>query len=173
MRGCGVVRLAFSALWHWRNRDKAEREALAADAARIARNVMRWAQEDGVQTATFYCEEDGWTTTASSEATLTRRLREHYQSPNHTLDGWREERRVIPFSFDRLRLLRDPYKVEREAQVETAVELAREVMEGARAEGADEVTFRCGNDGWVTTVTTETMLRQRIQQHYRSARHKP
>lgn len=168
-----MVRLAFSALWRWRNRDKAEREALAADAVRIARNVMKMAYEDGAQTATFYCEEDNWTTTASSEAMLTRRLQAHYRSPDHTLNGWREERRVIPFSFDRFRLLRDPYKVEREAQVETAVELAREVMEGARAEGFDEVTFRCDNDGWVTTAVTETMLRQRIQQHYRSARHKP
>lgn len=83
-----------------------------------------------------------------------------------------ESRGVISLGLERLKLLRDPYRAEREALAEAAVQIARDLVEEARAEDGGRVMFQCENDGWTTAVTTETVLRQQLQQHYRSSRHK-
>ena len=55
---------------------------------------------------------------------------------------------------------------------EVARVVADEVTRRAKEAGADRFTYRCEDDGWTTTASTEATLRQRIRQHYRSSRHK-
>ena len=66
----------------------------------------------------------------------------------------------------------DLQRAVREAQAKHAAPIARKAIRAARSVNAGQVTFRCENDGWTTTASSEATLRQRISQHYRSSRHK-
>ena len=66
----------------------------------------------------------------------------------------------------------DLQRAVRKAQMDGAAPIARKAIKVARSANADQVTFRCENDGWTTTASSEATLKQRIGQHYRSSRHR-
>lgn len=73
---------------------------------------------------------------------------------------------------DMRKFRRDLDRAFKDAVQSSATPIAREAMKAARAANAQQVEFRCENDGWTTTATTEADLRHRIRAHFRSSRHK-
>lgn len=96
----------------------------------------------------------------------------HCPRRDHSASGMVKEQAVPSFNADMRKFQRDLDRAIKNAVQSSAAPIAREAMKAARAENAQQVTFRCANDGWMTTATTEAELRSRIRAHYRSSRHK-